>query len=83
MKPSHRTTAGLCRRLAAGIVLLLCAAALAAGNAAKPTRGITLTEDRIALVIGNAAYRSDPLDNPINDARLVADSLKRAGFSVV
>ncbi len=83
MKPSHRATASLCRRLAAGIVLLLCAAALAAGNAAKPTRGITLTEDRIALVIGNAAYRSDPLDNPINDARLVADSLKRAGFSVV
>jgi uncharacterized caspase-like protein len=45
-------------------------------------RGITVTEERIALVIGNAAYRLDPLDNPVNDARLVAQSLRQAGFAV-
>jgi uncharacterized caspase-like protein len=39
-------------------------------------------EQRVALVIGNAAYRFDPLDNPVNDARLVAASLKQAGFDV-
>ena len=39
-------------------------------------------EQRIALVIGNAAYRVDPLDNPVNDARLVAASLKQAAFDV-
>ncbi len=39
-------------------------------------------EQRVALVIGNAAYRVDPLDNAVNDARLVASSLKQAGFDV-
>jgi uncharacterized caspase-like protein len=39
-------------------------------------------EQRLALVIGNASYRTDPLDNPVNDARLVAASLKQAGFDV-
>jgi uncharacterized caspase-like protein len=39
-------------------------------------------EQRLALVIGNAAYRVDPLDNPVNDARLVASSLKQAAFDV-
>ena len=41
-----------------------------------------MTEERLALVIGNAAYRTDPLDNPINDARLIADSLRQSGFNV-
>ena len=40
------------------------------------------SEQRLALVIGNAGYRVDPLDNPVNDARLVASSLKQAGFEV-
>jgi hypothetical protein len=43
---------------------------------------IALAEQRVALVIGNASYRVDPLDNPVNDARLVAASLKQAGFDV-
>src|SRR5665213_2885629 len=40
--------------------------------------------DRFALVIGNAKYpdAEAPLKEPINDARDVADELKRAGFSV-
>ncbi|WP_339472633.1 caspase family protein, partial [Pseudomonas sp. EL_65y_Pfl1_R83] len=40
--------------------------------------------DRFALVIGNAKYpdADSPLREPINDARNVADELKRDGFSV-
>jgi caspase domain-containing protein/tetratricopeptide repeat protein len=40
--------------------------------------------DRIALVIGNAKYpdADAPLKEPINDARDVADELKRDGFTV-
>ncbi|HSW22107.1 MAG TPA: caspase family protein, partial [Burkholderiaceae bacterium] len=50
--------------------------------AAQATRGVSLTEDRVALVIGNAAYKRDPLDNPVNDARLIASRLEQAGFKV-
>src|ERR1700748_464383 len=40
--------------------------------------------DRFALVIGNAKYpdADTPLKEPINDARDVADELKRDGFTV-
>jgi Caspase domain/Tetratricopeptide repeat len=40
--------------------------------------------DRLALVIGNAKYpdADAPLKEPVNDARDVADELKRDGFSV-
>src|ERR1700720_642202 len=40
--------------------------------------------DRFALVIGNAKYpdAEAPLKEPINDARDVADELKRDGFNV-
>jgi Caspase domain/Tetratricopeptide repeat len=40
--------------------------------------------DRFALVIGNARYpdADAPLKEPINDARSVADELKRDGFKV-
>src|SRR5215831_8416342 len=40
--------------------------------------------DRYALVIGNSKYpdADAPLKEPINDARDVADELKRDGFTV-
>jgi len=40
--------------------------------------------DRFALVIGNAKYpdADSPLKEPINDARDIADELKRDGFTV-
>jgi lipoprotein NlpI len=40
--------------------------------------------DRFALVIGNAKYpdADAPLKEPINDARSIADELKRDGFTV-
>ncbi len=39
-------------------------------------------ERRAALVIGNSAYRSAPLRNPVNDARDMAAALARTGFNV-
>lgn len=40
-------------------------------------------EKRIALVIGNAAYREAPLRNPVNDARAIAAALRTSGFEVL
>jgi uncharacterized caspase-like protein len=37
---------------------------------------------RLALVVGNNAYASSPLDNATNDARAIAEMLQRAGFDV-
>lgn len=41
------------------------------------------TGGRIALVIGNSAYADAPLRNPVNDARLMSDTLRRLGFEVI
>ncbi|WP_109116566.1 caspase family protein [Azospirillum sp. TSO22-1] len=39
-------------------------------------------EQRLALVIGNAAYKETPLKNPVNDAKAIAATLHRLGFKV-
>lgn len=40
--------------------------------------------NRVALVIGNSAYKNAaPLANPANDAAIVEETLKKAGFDVV
>jgi formylglycine-generating enzyme required for sulfatase activity len=42
-----------------------------------------IAEKRVALVIGNAAYRhADKLANPVNDARDMRDKLDKLGFVV-
>lgn len=40
-------------------------------------------ERRVALVIGNGAYREGPLKNPTNDARDMAAALRALGFEVL
>ena len=40
-------------------------------------------ERRLALVIGNSAYKNAPLVNPGNDARAVAAVLRESGFTVI
>src|SRR3954471_17870969 len=49
-----------------------------------PTAPSIAAGDRFALVIGNAKYpdADAPLKEPLNDARDVADELKRDGFFV-
>ena len=57
---------------------LLAAATLAAQQAqASKQRG------RVALVIGNAAYKDSPLANPVNDATDMAQALREVGFEVI
>ena len=39
-------------------------------------------EKRVALVIGNAKYKSSPLDNPVKDAKAFQEKLKGLDFEV-
>jgi hypothetical protein len=61
--------------------------ASAPSHAAQPSAANGPTADggrRIALVIGNSAYRNVPaLTNPQRDAALVADAFRRTGFETV
>ncbi len=41
-----------------------------------------VARERVALVIGNAAYQSQSLKNPVNDAEAMANVLKRLRFDV-
>jgi hypothetical protein len=60
----------------AALPWLLCASALA-------QQDLPAGESRVALVIGNAAYKESALRNPLNDARDMAGRLERLGFIVV
>jgi formylglycine-generating enzyme required for sulfatase activity len=43
-----------------------------------------LAEKRVALVVGNSAYRNvGRLDNPANDAKLLSETLRALGFTLV
>ena len=48
-----------------------------------PPSLIIAAEQRIALVIGNSAYSSGSLINPVNDASDMALTLQKLGFTVV
>jgi len=61
---------------------MLCTTARAADislDTAPPVEGAA---KRIALIIGNAAYESAPLRNPVNDARAMSATLRELGFEV-
>lgn len=67
-------------RLLQGIALIACI-----GIAQVLGTAPSLAGERLALVIGNADYSGDaltPLKNPVNDAALIADTLRQSGFSV-
>jgi len=44
--------------------------------------GNALAANRVALVIGNGAYKENPLVNPVNDARAISNALTRFDFKV-
>ena len=48
----------------------------------KPTVS-SVNERRVALVIGNATYKINPLKNPVNDSTDMARSLRSVGFDVI
>jgi len=64
------------KRIVGWVVLLCCLV-----GAVWPVHAAA--ERRVALVIGNAAYKDAPLDNPVNDARDMAEMLRRTGFEVI
>jgi uncharacterized caspase-like protein len=80
--------AGYARRLVWLALLLfvsgvLCNVRPAAAQATRGAQLLEVTEERLALVIGNAGYRKlTSLDNPVNDARLIGEQLTKAGFKV-
>lgn len=79
----------MARRLGVAIATaLLCFLALdlpAQLVAAEPAQSGTAinAEQRLALVIGNNAYKDAPLKNPVNDARAMATTLRQLGFEVI
>jgi uncharacterized caspase-like protein len=73
--PSAVRRASLRRGLA-----LMATSALGTAQASTPPAA---RPRRTALVIGNAAYRSAPLRNPVNDARLMAGTLRELDFQVL
>ena len=96
MEPTGLTPAPDCSKMTAGhhgahgmhcenrsivkstIWLLLLA--LSCQTIARPA----LADKRVALVIGNSAYQNvTRLDNPRNDAKLLADTLRSLGFTLV
>jgi hypothetical protein len=59
------------------LILVLIVSSLFAASPAK-------AEKRLALVIGNSTYRNiTQLDNPRNDAKLMADTLSGIGFTLI
>ena len=42
-----------------------------------------VAERKLALVLGNSAYQRQPLRNPNNDARAMAQALRQIGFQVI
>jgi hypothetical protein len=56
------------------------AVASAVTNAAIKEIG---ADKRVALIIGNSAYDAQPLKNPVNDARAMAEALAECGFEVM
>jgi uncharacterized caspase-like protein len=72
----HSRPASWLRQFALLVVLLLAPSLVLTIGAA------TAAEKRLALVVGNARYPTLPLNNPENDARVVASTLRRLGFEV-
>jgi uncharacterized caspase-like protein len=70
--------------LAAGFGLSTLSRALAAPPGSVSAADASAPRgSRIALVIGNGAYRSAPLKNPVRDAEAVAASLQQLGYEVM
>jgi uncharacterized caspase-like protein len=61
-----------------GAILALVLALSALGAETQPAR-----PSRLALVIGNGAYKDSPLPNPTNDAADMARALEASGFTVI
>jgi uncharacterized caspase-like protein len=77
MKPN---TPALCTAAVMGWLLVF---SLALPLEAAAQRGLLVTPGRTALIIGNGAYPTSPLKNPVHDAEDMARLLEKLGFTVV
>ncbi|WP_421904114.1 caspase family protein [Maridesulfovibrio sp.] len=62
---------------------LLCAFFVAAMSIMLLSANDCLAQKRLALLIGNSAYKNGPLKNPVNDVAAMNSALKRVGFDVM
>lgn len=65
------------------LLFILSAISIFAQNRELVQEDTSKTEQKIALVIGNSAYESSPLKNPVNDARAISQTLSALGFQVI
>ena len=73
------------RRGVGGVLLAVavwCGAAAAQDRTLQIAPAKAAGERRIALVIGNSAYKTAPLRNPVRDARAMSKALSATGFKV-
>jgi uncharacterized caspase-like protein len=62
-------------------ILLFALAILTFGYHVSPA-GAARSENRLALVVGNASYKAKGLSTAVNDAALIAETLQSSGFDV-
>jgi len=83
MVPPPRTSAWNSRWSLAELFKSLWRMVVLAGLIAVAAMARANAEPRIALIVGNAVYGSvAALENPVNDARLMAETLTDKGFVV-
>lgn len=70
------------RRVIQSVSLLAGASLLTPGVLAAINNAAVGGTPRIGLVIGNSAYRDNPLKNPSNDAKAIAESISGLGFNL-
>lgn len=84
--PRHFASRRRALTLIAGSVAA-CATGLAPSAAHAVTKSLSgpgaAGQRKLALVIGNNAYKIGPLKNPVNDAQAMSSTLKSLGFDVV
>ena len=78
----NKSTIGRATARCFASLLLVTSLSTVAQAQPKPAGTIPAGE-RVALVIGNAAYKQSPLPNPVNDATDMAAALQAAGFRVI
>ncbi len=65
------------------LVVLMAAFTMAFARSGETATHPQDSQHRVALVVGNSAYSTSPLRNPVNDARAMGAALADAGFEVI
>lgn len=80
-EPKPQSIRGVIQRgLAVSVVLAVSMVSITVWSAVPGSA--RAADGKLALVIGNGGYQDGRLENPVNDAKLIADNLKSLGFRV-